>query len=96
MIGFKNVLTTGLEMILNSNNKNSDIYIYSEPMGNRYLIRYTGATIGNIEINEFNEIVNVTLYEDILNIFIEDVNYEKFIKYFIGKRLAIPKKGDMY
>lgn len=66
-----------------------ETYIYGEPIGHMWLIRYPGATRGAIVVDENMIIQKISLYNDTRDIYEDSI--DKIFDKYIGTKLVIKK-----
>lgn len=84
-----NKLTLEMDTFRKPEYRHFETYIYDEPIGRIWLIRYPGATRGKIVVDENMIIQKISLYDDSRDIY-EDL-VDKIFEKYIGMKLIIKK-----
>ena len=84
-----NKLTLEMDKFRKPECRHFETYIYDEPIGGIWLIRYPGATRGSIAVDENMIIQKISLYNDTRDIYEDSV--DKIFEKYIGMKLVIKK-----
>lgn len=89
---YRNDLTHDMDKFTDNSGDIFYNYVYDNPQGNKWILRYPGATRGHLEVDENMKIVDIKIYRDVYNTdeIYKDGIYEMLNRY-VGAKLVIEK-----
>lgn len=84
-----NKLTLEMDKFRKPECRHFETYVFDEPIGKFWFIRYPGATRGKIVVDENMIIQKISLYNDTRDIYEDSV--DKIFEKYIGMKLIIKK-----